>query len=88
MTHTAISGELHDRVREIVADVLEIDAAELTDESSFIDDFGADSLLVIEMFARFERTLGIRIPKEDMIDLPDLPAAYAIVAKHSETAHA
>jgi acyl carrier protein len=87
MSSTAISGDLREKVRQIVLDVLEIDSAELTEQSSFIDDFGADSLLVIEMFARFERQLGIRIPKDEMTDLPDLPAAYAIAAKHAEPTH-
>ncbi|MEV6876071.1 acyl carrier protein [Amycolatopsis sp. NPDC051128] len=87
MSSTAISGDLREKVRQIVLDVLEIDTAELTEESSFIDDFGADSLLVIEMFARFERQLGIRIPKDEMTDLPDLPAAYAIAEKYSEPSH-
>jgi acyl carrier protein len=88
MSSPIISEDLREKVRQIVADVLEIDVAELTDESSFVDDFGADSLLVIEMFARFERQLGIRIPKDEMTDLPDLPAAYAIAAKYGEPAHA
>ena len=88
MSATAISGDVREKVRKIVLDVLEIDSAELTDESSFVDDFGADSLLVIEMFARFERQLGIRIPKDEMTDLPNLSAAYAIAAKYGEPAHA
>ena len=88
MSATAISGDVREKVRKIVLDVLEIDSAELTDESSFVDDFGADSLLVIEMFARFERQLGIRIPKDEMTDLPNLSAAYAIAAKYGEPARA
>lgn len=83
MNEITISDDLRERVRGIVADVLEVDPAELTDESSFVDDFEADSLLVIEMYARFERNLGIKIPQEDVTELDNLPAAYEVVAGHA-----
>jgi acyl carrier protein len=78
-----ISDELRENVRSIVADVLEIEISDLTDNSSFVDDFAADSLLVIEMFARFERYLGIKIPQEELTELDNLPAAYTLVAQHT-----
>lgn len=86
MSDVVISDELRESVRAIVAEVLEIDIAELTDTSSFADDFEADSLLVIEMFARFERNLGIKIPQEDLTELDDLPTAYELVARHGSPA--
>jgi acyl carrier protein len=79
MTH--VPAETAETVRAIIADVLEIDAAELTEESNFEDDFGADSLLVIEMFSRFEKELGISIPQEDLVQLNDLSAAYQVVGR-------
>ncbi|MEU4656919.1 phosphopantetheine-binding protein [Streptomyces sp. NPDC023723] len=69
---------MREKIREIVADVLE---AEPADESSFADDFEADSLLVIEIFSRFERDLGIKIPQDELTELDDLPTAYALVEK-------
>lgn len=83
MSDVTISEELRENVRAIVADVLEVELAELTDEGSFGDDYEADSLLVIEMFARFERNLGIKIPKGELVELDNLPDAYALVAQHT-----
>ncbi|MCY0917463.1 MULTISPECIES: acyl carrier protein [unclassified Streptomyces] len=83
MTDIAISEDRRAQVRAIVADVLEVDADALTDESSFAEDFDADSLLIIEIFSRFERDLGIRIPQEDLTELDELPSAYRLVEKHS-----
>jgi acyl carrier protein len=83
MSEITISDELRTGVREIVAAVLEVDEAELTDGSHFVDDFDADSLLIIEMYARFERNLGVRIPQEDVVELDDLPTAYEVVARHA-----
>ncbi|GHF27800.1 MULTISPECIES: acyl carrier protein [Streptomyces] len=83
MSDIVMSEEQRVKVRDIVAEVLEVDADDLTEQSSFADDFDADSLLVIEIFSRFERDLGIRIPQEELVELDDLPAAYAVVARHS-----
>lgn len=90
MSDTAISEQLQESVRTIVADVLEIDPAELTEEGSFGDDYDADSLLIIEIFARFEKNLGIKIPTDELVEIDDLPMTYALVARHvaEETAGA
>ncbi|MGW6685973.1 acyl carrier protein [Streptomyces sp. NPDC054961] len=77
-----LAPELRDRVREIIADVLEVEPEEIREEHSFAEDFEADSLLVIEMFSRFERQLRLEIPQEELVDLDDLATAYALIARH------
>ncbi|MFF4156671.1 acyl carrier protein [Streptomyces sp. NPDC001678] len=79
---TGLSAELRDKVREIVADVLEVTPEEVREEHSFAEDFDADSLLIIEMFSRFERQLGFKIPQEELVDLDNLESAYALIARH------
>ncbi|MFH8404368.1 acyl carrier protein [Streptomyces sp. NPDC018019] len=86
MSEAVLPEELRNKVREIIADVLEADADELTEESSFVGDFDADSLLVIEMYSRFERDLGIKVPQEDAPELDSLPATYAHLAKYAPEA--
>jgi acyl carrier protein len=83
VTGIVISDELQTKVRVIVATVLEVEPEEITDGSSFVDDFEADSLLITEMFARFERDFGIKIPSEGMGELDSLPDACAVVARYS-----
>lgn len=83
MSGTGLSEDMRGRVHAIIAEVLEVESGELTEESSFAEDFEADSILVIEIFSRFERDLGIKIPQEDLTELDDLPAAYALVARHA-----
>ncbi|MGW3078708.1 MULTISPECIES: acyl carrier protein [unclassified Kitasatospora] len=82
MGNSQLPGEIREKIREIVAEVLEADIADLTDEQSFVDDLEADSLLVIEIISRFERDLHIKIPKDDLSELDTLPEAYELVAKH------
>lgn len=84
---SSLSSELRTRVREIVADVLEVPVEELAEDKSF-EDLGADSLMAIEIFSRFERQLGIRIPQEELVELENLTAAYDLVARHQPSAEA
>ncbi len=49
------------KVRKIVADHLGIDYAKVTEESSFIDDLGADSLDTVELVMAFEEEFGSEI---------------------------
>ena len=54
-----------DQLKEIVAEQLNVDADTITEETSFIDDLGADSLDIMEMVMQLEDTFNISIPTED-----------------------
>ena len=51
-----------EKIKEIVAESLNADAAELTEETSFKDDLGADSLDLFEMVMAFEEEFDVEIP--------------------------
>ncbi|WP_461810518.1 acyl carrier protein [Faecalimonas sp.] len=55
-----------EKVKEIVADSLGADIEELTPETSFKDDLGADSLDLFEMVMAFEEEFEKEIPTEDL----------------------
>lgn len=54
-----------EKVKEIVADQLGVDADEVTVESSFTEDLGADSLDVVELIMALEEEFDMEIPDED-----------------------
>jgi len=56
---------LKDKVHEIIVEQLGVDAGEVKDEASFIDDLGADSLDTVELVMAFEEEFDIEIPDED-----------------------
>jgi len=56
---------LENRVKDIIADELGVDKAEVVEEASFINDLGADSLGTVELVLAFEKEFGIEIPEED-----------------------
>jgi acyl carrier protein len=56
-----MSDEILSKVKKIVADHLGIDEAKIEEESSFIDDLGADSLDTVELVMAFEEEFGSEI---------------------------
>ena len=59
-----MSEDISSKVKKIVADHLGIDEAKITDESSFIDDLGADSLDTVELVMAFEEEFECEIPDD------------------------
>ena len=56
-----MADDISSKVKEIVADHLGIDEAKVSEESSFIDDLGADSLDTVELVMAFEEEFGSEI---------------------------
>ena len=54
-----------EKIRDIIAEVLNLDTEEITMESSFIDDLGADSLVVFQIIMGIEETFDIEIDNEE-----------------------
>ena len=55
-----------EKLKEIIADQLNVDAASITAESSFKDDLGADSLDLFELVMSLEEEYDVEIPSEDL----------------------
>ena len=56
---------IDEKVKEIIAKQLGVNAAEVTMEASFVEDLGADSLDTVELVMAFEETFNVEIPDED-----------------------
>ena len=54
-------SEVREKVKKIIVDHLGVDVAKVTDEASFIDDLGADSLDTVELVMAFEEEFGSEI---------------------------
>lgn len=54
-----------EKVRAIVADVLNLDENEITEDSAFVDDLGADSLDIFQIIMGIEEEFDIEIENED-----------------------
>ena len=53
-----------DKIKNIISEVLSIDADGITEESTFVDDLGADSLDIFQIIMAIEEEFEIEIPTE------------------------
>ncbi len=57
-------SDIADKVKKIVVEHLGVEDDKVTDDASFIDDLGADSLDTVELVMAFEEEFGIEIPDD------------------------
>lgn len=74
-------SELADRIKAIISEQLMVDLEEVTDESSFVEDLGADSLDTVELIMEFEDEFGIEISDEDAEKISSVGEAIAYLEK-------
>mgnify|MGYP002225889753 CR=1 FL=1 len=57
-------SEIESKVKAIIVDKLSVEETEVTNEASFTNDLGADSLDTVELIMEFEKEFGISIPDD------------------------
>ena len=75
---------MFEKIQEIIADKLSIDAEEITLDSSFIDDLNADSLDIVELIMALEDELEMEIPDEDVENFKTVGDVVNYVKAHHE----
>jgi acyl carrier protein len=75
-------SSVEDRVRKIVVEQLGVKEDEVTPESSFVDDLGADSLDTVELVMALEEEFETEIPDEDAEKITTVKQAIDYVNQH------
>ena len=74
---------IRERVIKIVVDQLGVTQDRVTDDASFTNDLGADSLDVVEMVMAFENEFDIEIPDEDQDKITNVGDAIKYLAERA-----
>jgi len=74
--------DIAEKVKEIVAQQLDVNIAEVKEEAQFIEDLGADSLAIVELVLAFEEQFEIDIPDEDTEKIATVGDAIKYIQEH------
>ena len=78
-------SDIEQRVKKIVADQLGVAEADIKNESSFVDDLGADSLDTVELVMALEDEFEIEIPDEEAEKITDVQLAIDYATAHAKS---
>jgi len=73
-----------ERIKKIVAEQLGVNEADVKNESSFVDDLGADSLDTVELVMALEEEFECEIPDEDAEKITTVQQAIDYVEAHKK----
>lgn len=71
-----------ERVKKIVAEQFGVNEADVKDDSSFVEDLGADSLETVELVMALEEKFGCEIPDEDAAKIKTVQQAVDYINSH------
>ena len=76
--------DVFEKVQEITVEQLGVDAAEVTIDSTFVDDLGADSLDIVELIMAFEEEFSVEIPDEVAEKIKTVRDAVELIDKEKQ----
>ena len=77
-------SEVASRVKAIIVDKLIVEETEVTNEASFTNDLGADSLDTVELIMEFEKEFGISIPDDQAEKITTVGDAVAYIEANAK----
>jgi acyl carrier protein len=75
-------SDVRSKVVSIIVDKLGVEESEVTNEASFTNDLGADSLDTVELIMEFEKEFNLSIPDEEAEKIETVGNAVSYIEKH------
>ncbi len=72
------------KLQAIIADVLNVDPDEITTETTFSDDLGADSLDLYQILMGIEEEYGVTVPQEETENITTVAEALELIKKATD----
>ena len=79
-------SNVNERIKKIVIEHLGVDGSKVTENASFIDDLGADSLDTVELVMAFEEEFGIEIPDDAAEKIQTVKDAISFIELNAKAA--
>ncbi len=75
-------GDVADRVIKIISEQMNVDRGQITNETTFINDLGADSLDTVELVMQFEDEFNLTIPDDEAEKIQAVSDAVKYIEEH------
>ncbi len=75
-------NEIQNRVKEVIARVLERDVVEINDSDNFVFDLGASSMQSIQLIAAFEEEFGVELEQDKAMDVQSVSGAVDFIGTY------
>jgi acyl carrier protein len=78
---TTLSQASAQRIRDLVCEHLELEPEDISDTRLFVEDYGVDSLSLIDLAASIEKEFSVDINQQDLTNMVNLLAVYEVTAR-------
>jgi acyl carrier protein len=79
-------AEVKQQLREIIAEIAEVDPQEVTDDALFVEDLEIDSLMAMEILIAIEKRFGIEVAEEKLLEFRTLRQVMDVVDEYISSA--
>ncbi|MDT0546743.1 MULTISPECIES: acyl carrier protein [Streptomyces] len=83
MADTAAALDLEE-LRAFVADVLDVEEEDVTDDADFVKELGVDSLMALEVMVVLEKKYSVKLKEQEMKEITCLRKVYDLLASKLE----
>jgi acyl carrier protein len=68
-----------EELRSLIADAIQLDAEEVTDDADFVQDLDVDSLMALAIVARLEKQYGVKLQESDLKQVSSLTQVLQLI---------
>ena len=73
---------IRDKAKALISSKMKLDESEITEDKSFFNDLGADSLDFVELCVTLEREFNVKLSEEDTSKVKTVGDLYELIEKH------
>ncbi|MFF4543398.1 acyl carrier protein [Streptomyces sp. NPDC001435] len=67
-------------LRELVADALDVEIEDVTDDALYVEDLGVDSLMGLEILVQLEKKFGVKISEKEFGEITNFGQTYSLLS--------
>ena len=78
------AGNLEQEIKELIADIIEMDPKTIDPDAHLVEDLGMDSMMALEILAAIEKKYKIKLPEEELPKITTVNRAIELARKYAK----